>query len=314
MKRLIIILALLTGIALSAASAQDAGRAGAFARLGFGARGIGMGNAMTAVTTGEVSTYYNPAVSAFSQERYAEATFSILSLDRSLNFLSYTQAIKPTAGISAGLINAGVKNIDGRDADGIHTDDYSTFENQFYLAFSNRLEDHLSLGVAIKLYYSKLFDQVKSTTVGFDIGACAKITPELSLGLVVQDINSKYKWDTKSVYGEQGHQTEDPFPTLRRIGLAYAIPSGVLSLEFENSSEKTNMVRLGAEYTLMEYFTLRTGVDRWDLGDEATGSKLSFGFTVRKPLPTWTPAISYGFVVEPFAPQGMHLITLSAAL
>ena len=51
--------------------AQNAGRAGAFARIGFGARGIGMGNAVTAVTSGDISTYYNPALSAFSERRTA---------------------------------------------------------------------------------------------------------------------------------------------------------------------------------------------------------------------------------------------------
>src|ERR1041385_9240477 len=125
--------------------AQIAGSAGSFARMGSGARGMGMGNAMTAVNFGDLQTYYNPALAAFSDSRTAGATFGLLSLDRYLNFVSYVQPIHPTAGISFGIINAGVRNIDGRDADGEKTGDLSTFENQFFLAFANRVADRLSL-------------------------------------------------------------------------------------------------------------------------------------------------------------------------
>ena len=35
---------------------------GAFSRFGFGARGMGMGNAMSSVTEGNIVSYYNPAL------------------------------------------------------------------------------------------------------------------------------------------------------------------------------------------------------------------------------------------------------------
>jgi len=295
--------------------AQDAGTAGAFARMGFGARGMGMGNTLSAVTTGDVSTYYNPALGAFSEHRVASATFGVLSMDRSLNFLSYTQAVQPTAGISMGLINAGVSNIDGRDGDGAHTDYSSTFENQIYLAFSNRVGDDVSLGAAIKLYYSQLFDQVKSTTVGFDIGAAVKFTDQLSGGAVLQDVTSKYKWDTKAIYGpSEARTTEDKFPTLRRIALAYSLPThlGILTAECENSSEGTTILRFGAEYSIVEEFTVRGGLDRLDFSDDATGAKPTFGFSVKNSFNGWMPELNYAFVFESFAPHGMHIITLSA--
>ena len=192
-----------------ASRAQDAG---SFSRLGFGARGMGMGNALTAVGSGDISPYYNPALAGFAETRTASATFGILSLDRSLNFLSYTQPIQPQAGLSIAFISSGVKNIDGRDADGVHTEDYSTFEDQFLFAFANRVSEQVSLGVAIKLNYSKLFDKVTTTTVGFDAGGYFQITPEVSLGAAIKDIGSKYKWDTSPIYGTDGRQITDQFP------------------------------------------------------------------------------------------------------
>ncbi|MBI1802989.1 MAG: hypothetical protein HY033_08355 [Ignavibacteriae bacterium] len=296
--------------------AQNAGSAGAFARLGYGARGMAMGNAGTAINAGTVATCYNPALASFSEERIVAATFGILAFDRYLNFLSYTQAIQPTAGISIGLINAGVRNIDGRDEDGEHTDDYSTSENQFFLAFSNKVDQSVSLGVSVKLYYSKLFNDVKSTTVGFDLGAYVQATEALGIGLTVQDLNSKYKWDTKDVYGAQaGGPSEDKFPNLRRLGFSYKLPAsaGILTAEFENSSLGTNVVRVGAEYNVIENFTVRGGADRIDLGDAATGVKPTFGFSVKNSFNGWSPALHYAFIAESYASHGMHIITLSTA-
>lgn len=287
--------------------------AGSFTRLGFGARGMGMGNALTSVTTGEMSAYYNPALVAFAQQSTGTATFGILSLDRSLNFLSYVQPIQPRGGFSAGIINSGVRNIDGRDNDGYHTDTYSTTENQFFFAFANRVADEVSLGVSVKVYYAKLFDQVSTTTVGFDVGGLFQVTPDLSLGAAVKDIGSKYKWDTTPLYGTDGQQTEDDFPTMSRIAISYTLLSkrAVISAEYENSSDGGSIFRAGAEYALVDHFSLRGGIDRIDFSDNATGAKPSFGFTARSSFGQWTPVLDYAFVVEPFSPQGMHIISLS---
>lgn len=312
MKKTLIYIAVLF-ISVHTSGAQMAGEAGAFARMGFGARGIGMGNALTAVQTGTVSTYYNPALAAFAEQRAASASFGILSFDRYLNFLSYTQHLKPHAGISAGVINAGVRNIDGRDSDGKHTTNYSTTENQFYLSFSNRFFENISLGVTIKLYYAKLFEDFTSTTVGFDVGFLVRLSDKLSLGGCMQDLNSKYKWDSKPLYDEKGRTIENKFPNLRRIALAYKVfdGAGVIDVEFENSSVRTNSIRMGAEYNIVEYFTLRGGIDRWELGDKATGQKPTFGFSAKNSFNGWIPELTYAFVFEPVALHGMHLITLS---
>ena len=255
--------ALLPLILCQTAFGQSGGKAGAFARMGFGARGIAMGNAMTAVADGDIISYYNPALNSFIERKIASVSFGILSFDRYLNFLTYSQPIRPTAGISVSLINAGVRNIDGRDNDGNHTEYYSTFENQVSLAFSNQIENNFSAGVAIKLYYSKLFDKVKSTTVGFDVGFAAKITENIALAGAWQDLNSKYKWDTKPLYDLNGKTTTDPFPNLRRIGITYRLASKLLfSVDFENSSVKTNIFRAGTEYEIIQDFTVRGGLDR----------------------------------------------------
>lgn len=293
--------------------AQIGGQAGAFARMGYHARGMAMGNAFTALNGGEIHTHYNPALASFAGARTLSASFGILSLDRRLNFLDFVLPAPPTAGLSVGLINAGVSRIDGRDSDGMRTEEYSTSENQFFLSFANRFDKRVSLGVTVKLYYHKLFDQVSSTTVGFDAGALVTITDELTLGVAVQDIGSKYKWDTAPIYGRSGTQTTDRFPTLYRIGAAYKLPEsyGVVSLDIERSSVQSTFVRMGTEIRVHEHVVLRGGIDRWDLENRTAGVKPSLGFGLRWPLDGWIPIWDYAYLFEQFSPSGIHVISLT---
>jgi hypothetical protein len=302
--------------------------------MGFGARGVAMGNAMTAVVNGDITSYYNPALSSFQDNRTFSAAYSFLALDRTLNFVNYTQNVKifgrryvdrgitvdtvktvqSVAGISVGLINAGVGSIDGRDNDGFHTQDYSTSENQYFVSFSFQIIRELSVGVAFKFYHCALLQDVTSTGLGIDFGLVYKVTKNITAAAVVQDINSEYKWDTGKLYGQQGGRTTtDKYPLLKRIGVGVILPDsvGVASAEFENSNKETNIFRIGVEFYPVDIITLRAGVDRMDVSNTSNGLKPSIGFTLRKAFGDWTPAISYAFVPEPFAPSAVSVLSVS---
>jgi hypothetical protein len=293
-------------------SAQIGGDPGAFSRVGFGARGMSMGNAMSAVENGDVAAYYNPALLPSVDSRYASASFGILSLDRRLNFLSYTQALRPRAGLSIGLINAGVTGIDGRDGDGQQTGPLRTSENQVFLGFAVRATDDLQIGLTLKMYYYQLYTDVSSTTIGVDFGALYRLGEGFTAAVTVRDINSRYKWDTSTLFGQSGQTSEDRFPVLTTAALSYMLPDSValVAAEAEFSSSSTFMVRGGVEVPLIPEFALRAGIDRVDVKESGNGVRPSFGFTARTSLGGWTPALQYAFVLEPFAPSAMHMITL----
>lgn len=309
LKYFIFILAAFQGTSLHA---QLGGMPGAFARLGFGARGMGMGNAMTAVRDGDVSSFYNPAATPFLSSTVVSASYGLLSLDRSLNTLSYSQAIHPSAGFSIGILNAGVRKIDGRDADGFQTEEYYTSENQFSFSFANRMSQYFSLGIGLKIYYYRLFEKVSSTNLGVDVGGLIRLTDNLTCGLVVQDISSKYKWDTSKLYGEQGNSTTEAFPLLRKFGVSYSFNdhAGIISLEAENSNKNTNIIRAGIEINLGDEVALRAGIDHMNI-KESEQTAPTFGITIRTSIDDFTPALSYAYVVEPYGLFGMHIISLS---
>lgn len=296
---------------------------GAFSRMGFGAKGMGMGNAISSVNEGNMNPYYNPALSVFQENNYFLASYSFLSLDRTLNFVNFTKRFefkapldttkrksKPAAGVSIGLINSGVSKIDGRDNQGIKTGDLSTSENQFYLNVSNRFSDHLALGITIKFYYYKLFENIKSNGLGFDIGLLYLLNRQMNISLMLSDINSKYKWDTTPIYNEQGNSTENVFPVLKKIGFSYKFdkPKLIAAVEFESSNAGTNFLRAGAEYNIYEPFFIRAGIDRWNLSNSDFPVRPTFGFSFIGPIGKIKVGIDYAFVIEPYSSSDQHVL------
>ena len=296
--------------------------AGSFSRMGFGARGMGMGNSLGAVIDGNLVSYYNPAVSAFQNDNSFQTSYSILSLDRSLNFLSFTRKFKfgkskidstkprSFAGVSVGIINSGVGDIDGRNGQGEKTSTLSTSENQFFISFSNRFSEKLSLGVGLKFYYYKLYEEITSTAFGFDIGALYIYNENLNFASTITDINTKYKWDTSKIYGTSGNSTINKFPLLMKIAAAYKFENINLltSIELEHSNAETDFLRIGAEHLIFEKLFLRAGIDRISLGNFDIPMRPSFGFSYSSAFSGMRIGIDYAFVLEPYSSHDQHII------
>ncbi len=310
------LLVLLAGSVFAQPSVKSelAGQPGSPLRMGFGARGIGMGNSLSALRTGEIYGYYNPALVPFQSSRTAMASFGLLSLDRRLNFLSYGQDLKPTAGIFVGIINAGVSNIEGRDVDGRRTETYSTSENAFVVSFGNRFSDKVSAGLSSKILYYRLFEGVNSTTVGFDFGLLYTVSDQWTVGATVQDVNAKYKWDTSKLYGQKGNTTTENFPLRRRIGVSF-LPNyyeAALSAELEWIGS-TLLGRCGAEISPAQSLTIRAGVDQIEF-DGNLVAKPSFGFSLHPDFGFLSSYIHYAYVIEPYSPSNIHIIAISVKI
>lgn len=296
---------------------------GAFSRMGFGARGIGMGNAMSAVIDGNLVSYYNPAISVYQENNSFHTSFGVLSLDRSLNFLNYTRKFEfrkrssdnyvPTAGLSFGIINSGVSNIDERNRDGMKTGELSTSENQFFLGLANRFSEKISIGLALKIYYYKLYESLSATGLGADLGMIYTPTNNLTFSFVITDVNSKYEWDTGDLFGQDGKLTGDKFPLAKKIGVSYRLenPDIIASVEFENSNAETNYLRFGAEYNIFDNLFVRSGLDKWNLSNPDDPARPALGFSYFYDLDGWLVGVDYAFVIEPYSSSDIHIIGIN---
>lgn len=284
--------------------------AGAFSRMGFGARGIAMGNAMSALTDGAVPGYYNPALLPFSRQSSLTASYSFLSLDRTLNAASFTKYVHPNAGFSFFILNSDVRNIDGRDINGYHTETLSASENVFGFSFGLQPSTKLSLGITMKVLYYALYQSVSSTTVGIDFGAAYLLSDEFSLGIVLKDINSKYKWDTTKLYGEEGKSYIDRFPLRKIVSLAYKPTwfSGCITGEIEHINKEL-LFRFGGEVAIVPEISFRAGIDEI-LMTKDFDPKPAFGISLRTPLFSTETEFQYTYCLERYSPSDIHILTL----
>jgi hypothetical protein len=182
---------LLSAVKVRASEVGRGGQAGAFLRLGAGARAMAMGGGTSAMADDATAGYYNPAGLAFLEGRHVGFTLNTMALDRTLSHAGYAQSFgsgrsvtrgfrpdfgpegdtdaetdgdtvavsapqpKPMqAGFSIAWLGAGVDDIDGRDYDGSHTRMYSNWENAFYFSFAIKPHPAFSLGFSAKLLWS----------------------------------------------------------------------------------------------------------------------------------------------------------------
>jgi hypothetical protein len=301
--------------------------AGAFSRIGFGARGKALGNSISAVTNGDIDIYYNPALSVFQKGNSLHTAYSFLSMDRTLNFISFTRRfelgksldssvtkrIRPTAGLSFGIINSGVANIEERDNQGFQTGNLSVSENQFFLNLALKLSKKISVGFNAKFYYAKLYKDMTSTTLGFDFGMLYSVNDNLNLALVIKDLNSKYKWDSAKIYGLDGITKEEKFPQLNKLGASYFFREFnlLISGEFESSSLGTKVLKLGGEYYIFDGLTIRAGLDYLNINNFDVPLRPAFGFEYSYLLGSFLFGFNYAYNFEPYSEFDQHIIGIN---
>lgn len=314
LKRFIKNIAVLT-LVLAGISSGETGRggyAGSFLRMGLGARALASGGG-SAVFFGDGSVaYYNPAGIVFVSTRRATASLASLSLDRSISFVGYAQSLAPNgvrnAGFGIGWIGAGINNIDGRDTNGEHTDTYSASENCFYFSFAHSITPRIAFGITAKILsynFPNLSDDgtVSAKGLGFDFGIMAVPLPNLFAGIVIKDINSRYSWNTQSIW-EKGTQKTDKFPLSVNAGAGMSLYNNLITvyLNYEKINYMSGTVSFGTELFPADKFALRAGLYR---------SNITFGAGFYWNVDKFNAGIDYAFVSDPVGPDNQHVVSVT---
>lgn len=338
-SRILLVVAGLFLVAQPAAAQEP----GAFTRLGFGSRGIGVGNALVADIGGTASPFYNPALAPFVEKQTLAASAGLLTFDRQLQFLEFSSPLRPRAGIAVGLIHAAVSDIDGRDNSGFHTGTLQTDEFAFHLSFGLKLGERASGGISLQLFRSDLFEDISAVnSIGIDLGFSYRLQEQTSLGIVVEDLLAELSYDTAAINGDAGKTTADPFPRRFRFGASHQVApwSTTFYAEYElqttsrearsteirivsgvpqqiSTTEELTIfdsaARFGGEYHFNDVFKLRAGVDQF-LTNNFDSLRPAGGFSVAYPVGNLLTAAEYAFVLEPNGTGTMHLLTLKIFL
>ena len=239
---------------ITSAPAEDGtgGQAGAFLRMGVGARAAGMGNAFTALADDGSAIYWNPAGLGFHTQSQLCGMYSQLTFDRKLNFASLVLINGNSGTFSLGWLNFGIDNIDGRDQFGEKLEKFSNNEMAIQAAYSKTFGPILSVGVGFKYLHHTLASH-KANGIGFDAGVLVKPAKLLRVGCAVQNYEAQLKWDTDSEH-------IDMIPMTLRGGVALLpVDNLVVSADMVKTEDTTNL-HVGAEYWLNAIIGIRGGM------------------------------------------------------
>jgi len=237
---------------------------GAFARIGVGARPLGMGGAFVAVADDANSVYWNPAglTSLKGMEFTSMYSQQLGIID--YNFLAFASPFE-------NIGNFGISWI-GLSADTIYSSGVGTYsENTIAISYGREVIPNLSVGVNLK--FLSVSATKTSSGFGLDIGAQYRAMDKLEVGLMIVDPVSNIKWQ------ESG--TSESLKSLYILGMAYEVIDGLtLACDIENLD--FDKLHLGAEYWYfypqLACLGLRAGSDRGNLAVGATLKIENFGF------------------------------------
>jgi hypothetical protein len=252
MRKVMIMMLLLGGITSEILS-SNGGYSGSFLRVGLGARGISMGNAQVATAGYGFGFYYNPAALPYLEQISANLSYSFLSLDRRHNYLGISLPIKPQAGFSIGWIYSGVGDLKGYDSRGVETEKINHGLHAIYFSFGIYIiPERLSVGLSAKYLLEDISDpdfNYDGRGFGADLGILYQVSPSLSIGYQLKDINGKLKSNTNNIF-ERGIEKENKFPLSNRIGFFYLTPVDWIktAYDFEWSTAGENKHHLGFEF------------------------------------------------------------------
>lgn len=275
---------------MGTAFAESAGQAGAYLKMGVGARALGMGSAFTALADDSTASFWNPAGLARLQKNEASFMHADLTMDREYNFFNYAHILKDKDGKSKGVValshmSFGVDGIPETRLATSRTDNkaltgtepatrpdqsYTEGENVYIFgyfkdsekntfgSYARRLSDKFYGGVNVKYLKQELFTNSASTW-GLDFGFMYESSEKTTIGLTFRDLGENMDWDTAS-----GHS--DKIPTTTTIGIAHkANEKLTLAADINKVQDMDAKLFAGAEWWLQDYAALRLGSHDGDL-------------------------------------------------
>jgi hypothetical protein len=268
---------------MSTAFAESAGRAGAYLKMGVGARALGMGSAFTAVADDSTAAFWNPA--GLARLKKAEATFmhADLSMDRDYNFFNYAHPLKGKDGQDNGVVALSHIRfgVDGIPETRLATNDptkpatnsngtyspgkpvyifgyFDDTEKNTFGSYARKLSDRWYGGVNVKYLSQDLFTN-SADTFGLDLGFLYEVNEKTMFGLSIRDLGEELEWDTAS-----GHS--DSVPKTLTAGIAYqANEKLLLAADINKVDDLDAKLFAGAEWWLQDYAALRLGAHDGDL-------------------------------------------------
>jgi hypothetical protein len=236
--------------------------------FGVGARALGMGKVFVAIPGEPDSVFLNPAalsevpnwgVTSMYTQLLGEVNYILLGVVRPLG--------KDTIGV--GMLSATVGGIQSATRDpvtgrlSLEAGTTTYYNNIYYISYGREILEKLSAGIDLKLFNQGFTGGDTGTGYDADLGLIYHLRDDLKLGFLQRNfvpasLGAKIKWSDGK---------EDGILTSSRLGLSYSYKPAALKLNadyefFPTQSDKSSLLKLGAEWWLTPTFALRVGSDQ----------------------------------------------------
>lgn len=274
---------------------SDAGASAAeMLRLGIGGRAPAMGDAYIAAARGSESLRYNPAGLGWTDHRTAEFSYNKLVEEVGLASINYAAPIAKNGGWSVGLkwINYGsIKRTTVADPTGFTSGSFTSSDLAFSAGYGHKFNDNFSAGATGRYFSSKLAE-FRASSFTFDLGAQWKVTDQLTLASVIQNVGSELEFVS---VGEK-------LPTLFKMGAAYTTLNDrlLVTADIEKVRDEEATMRFGSEYQINDPLTVRLGWNGQNQTEDGFFRKLTAGFGVKR------DQIGLDYAYQPYGDLGSN--------
>jgi long-subunit fatty acid transport protein len=274
--RTLVVAAITFGAMNAGFAADGAGQAGAYLKMGVGARALGMGSAFTAVANDSTAAFWNPAGLAKLKRSEGSFMHANLTLDREYNFFNYAHVLNDkNTGESKGVvalshIRFGVDGIPETRVDNLGnpiTDAngfikiYGYFEDtetNTFASYARAFGKRFYAGANLKYLKHELYTN-KADTWGMDLGFMYDVDDKTTLGLSFRDLGENLKWNTAS-------GAKDKVPMTTTFGVSHQYNDKLLlSADLNKVDDMSVKFFCGVEYWLQDFVALRLGSHDGDL-------------------------------------------------
>jgi len=231
--------------------ATDNGRAAAdFLNIDVGARGAGLGSALTSSASDASAIYWNPSGMVNSDRAQLSFSHFIWLQDINYDFLGAAYPVSERIAIGASAQYLDYGKIDGYDNSDNPTGQIgSTFDMAGSIAIACRLTENISFGASGKLVMISLADS-RASAMAADLGLMYA-RDKFSIGLAASNLGGKLKFERE----------ENNLPANLRGGVTVK-PFGsatLISCEAKRNLSGELDIRNGVEYSFDDRYFIRAG-------------------------------------------------------
>jgi len=268
------------------------GYPGANFNYGTNAREISLSNSIVSSYNKGFVAFNNPALLPEITDNEYGFSYFLMSLDRSIQSISISRPLPPSAGVSLSFYRIGTNNIIGTSNFGEENGSLDYSQGYGMLSFGINLGS-LSAGFNFKALFNDMDIYKSESSLGFDLGFLYEINNDINLGFKINNLSSSFDWEINYLNQNQPEIYEEEIPLNYMFGLSYNRLNKLLfSSQIDYFSIKDNLnednqfykrYKVGFEYYLTSDsfdfpILLRGGLNRLD---NDSGYTLGFGMPIK---------------------------------